>query len=89
MDKYQVTYDLAKKHNEFGDYDIGVYKADSIKLCRYIDELRKQVKNTVDLGSVSQQRELFAAMIDKMKESDWIECDNGFAERVFDRLSSK
>ena len=36
---------------------------------------------------VSCQRELFIAMIDKMKESDWREADNGFAGRVFDRLN--
>ena len=39
------------------------------------------------LFSVSCQRELFIAMIDKMKESDWQEADNGFAGRVFDRLN--
>lgn len=36
---------------------------------------------------VSNPRELFIAMIDKMKESDWQESDNGFAGRVFDRLN--
>jgi len=30
------------------------------------------------LLGVSCQRELFIAMIDKMKESDWQEADNGF-----------
>jgi hypothetical protein len=39
------------------------------------------------LFSVSCQRKLFIAMIDKMKESDWQEADNGFAGRVFDRLN--
>lgn len=42
-----------------------------------------------NLPVVSQQRELFIAMIDKMTEQDWQECDNGFAGRVFDRLSNK
>jgi hypothetical protein len=42
-----------------------------------------------DLYSVSQQRELFVAMFDKMTDDDIQECINGFAERVFNRLSTQ
>lgn len=41
------------------------------------------------LYSVSQQRELFVAMFDKMTDDDIQECINGFAERVFNRLSNQ
>ena len=48
----------------------------------------QQLKNC-NLQNVSQQRELFVALTDKMTELDWQECYNGFADRVFDRLSNK
>lgn len=38
-----VTVDLAKKHLEYNDYSIEVYKADVSKLILYIEELQKQV----------------------------------------------
>ena len=52
-----------------------------------IDETILEVVKNLSTSDVSCQRELFIAMIDKMKESDWKEADNGFAGRVFDRLN--
>lgn len=63
-------------------------KIDEILLANFKEgdwqEARKQL---LLLFSVSCQRELFIAMIDKMKQSDWEEADNGFAGRVYDRLN--
>lgn len=62
------------------DILVDIYQIDG----RYEDEAAERI---LRLFSVSCQRELFIAMIDKMKESDWQEADNGFAGRVFDRLN--
>lgn len=63
-------------------------KIDEILLANFKEgdwqEARKQL---LLLFSVSCQRELFIAMIDKMKQLDWEEADNGFAGRVYDRLN--
>ena len=77
LDKYDSDFTL-----ETGEGIQAIYFYDFGKLA---DELVKLFA----IHSVSQQRELFVAMIDKMTELDWQECDNGFAERVFDRLSNK
>jgi hypothetical protein len=45
VSEYTVTVDLAENHIKFGDYDIGVYKADVIKLCRHVKELQNEVEN--------------------------------------------
>lgn len=34
-------------------------------------------------------KEMFVALINKMTESDWREADNGFAGRVYDRISNQ
>lgn len=63
-------------------------KIDKILLENFKDgDWQTARKQLLDLFIVSCQRELFIAMIDKMKESDWQEADNGFAGRVFDRLN--
>ena len=51
----------------------------------YLEETDKQLI----LYGVSQRSELFVAMFDKMTDDDIQECTNGFAKRVFNRLSNQ
>ena len=66
-------------------------KEEVYKICTKLNDVQIAVVEAQEqlllLFSVSCQRELFIAMIDKMKESDWQEADNGFAGRVFDRIN--
>jgi hypothetical protein len=51
--------------------------------------ITKKKAKQLTLTDVSQQRGLFVAMFDKMTDDDIQECINGFAERVFNRLSNQ
>ena len=51
--------------------------------------INEVIDQALILPVVSQQRELFVAMFDKMTDDDIQECINGFAERVFNRLSNQ
>lgn len=46
-----VTVDLAKKHIEYNDYSIEVYKADVIKLIHCIEELEQRLNISIVSGS--------------------------------------
>ena len=55
-----------------------------------IDTLNNYIQDKqLTLTFVNQQRELFVAMFDKMNDDDIQECTNGFAGRVFDRVSNQ
>ena len=61
---------------------------DLVEPLNTLSEAISEVEN-LSLSGVSQQRGLFVAMFDKMTDDDIQECINGFAERVFNRLSNQ
>ena len=65
------------------------FKLEGSKFKGTLQNLLKDYKEQLTLTDVSQQRELFVAMFDKMTDDDIQECINGFAERVFNRLSNQ
>jgi len=59
----RVTVDLAKKHLEYSDYSIEVYKADVVKLIHYIEELEQKLTLT-DVSSMFSAKQMEQAFND-------------------------
>ena len=83
LEKQEFNYDHFTKLTSTGISD------DINNILKFAEDYHQAKLNLLTIPDVSQQRELFVAMFDKMTDDDIQECINGFAERVFNRLSNQ